>query len=190
MAKEIKIYTRGGDEGFTSLASGVRIAKSAPQLDAYGSVDELNSVVGIIRAHLDDSLDKTRNLDRQLKTIQNLLFNVGSLLACDSDALRMKMPQLPIAAATDLENQIDGLSAPLTELKNFILPGGSPVSSYCHLARTVCRRAEREVVRYLEKDKVSLPHIVVYLNRLSDYLFVLARYLNHQAQIEDSMWEK
>ena len=173
----MKIYTRTGDKGETSLLGGGRVSKADLRIEAYGTVDELNAVIGLLRASTslagDDLLD-----------IQHQLFNIGSLLAADK-GLKRQLPQLSDDAAMPLEQAIDSMESNLPELKNFVLPGGNIPAAHAHVARTVCRRAERRVVA-LEDE---FPTVVLYLNRLSDYLFVLSRALVYHGGDEEIIWK-
>ncbi|MEO1625210.1 MAG: cob(I)yrinic acid a,c-diamide adenosyltransferase [Bacteroidota bacterium] len=176
-----KIYTRSGDGGQTALFGGKRLPKSHLRIDSYGTVDELNSFLGLVA----DTLPTGEEADR-IKHIQDLLFTVGSNLASDPDK-EMIVPDVHPKDIEDLELAIDQMNESLPELKNFILPGGHPTVSYCHVARCVCRRAERLVVALSDVSKVE-PIIIRYLNRLSDYLFVLARYAAHQLGVAEKVW--
>jgi cob(I)alamin adenosyltransferase len=182
MVKLNKIYTRTGDDGSTGLVDGSRLSKSDLRVRAYGDVDEVNAVIGLVRLHLEN-----RQLDDMLSRIQNDLFDLGADLAtplpaegkADSEyALRIVETQI-----TRLENDLDGLNADLEPLKSFVLPGGHPPAAYLHQARTVCRRAERVSVALGEEDKVN-PDALRYLNRLSDFLFVAARWANDQGKAD------
>lgn len=179
-----KIYTRTGDKGQTSLIGGKRVPKSDPRLEAYGTVDELNSVIGVLRAdiHADRSLG---NVDAFLERIQNELFNVGSQLACEDLEMRTKLPSVDETAIHRLEEKMDEYSSTLQPLKNFILPGGTKSAAYAHVARTVCRRAERDSSVLDDTAEV----LNRYLNRLSDYFFVLARHLNSVAKVSEPIWK-
>jgi len=177
-----KIYTRTGDDGSTGLVDGSRLSKNALRVQAYGDVDETNSVIGLVRLHLEN-----RQLDAMLSRIQNDLFDLGADLAtplpnegeADSEyALRMVAPQ-----TTRLETELDALNADLTPLNSFVLPGGHPPAAYLHQARTVCRRAERITVALADEEPVN-PHALTYLNRLSDFLFVAARWCNDQGETD------
>lgn len=179
-----KIYTKTGDDGTTGLFGGRRVAKDSLRIEGYGTVDELNSVIGLARAH-----GATPDHDALLATIQEQLFVLGADLATPHGA--MKNFQLPRVTPSDiecLERAIDTLEESLPPLKNFILPGGSAAGAALHLARTVCRRGERAVVMlaHEEPEIGSLP--MQYLNRLSDLLFVLARAVNHAAGVEEHPW--
>jgi len=179
-----KIYTKTGDKGTTGLVGGKRVSKNSPRLEAYGTVDELNCLIGLTRSifHEDALLD---NVDSQLEKIQNELFDLGSRLACDEEKTLAMLPEISENQVRFLEKSIDEMTALLKPLKNFILPGGDRRASVLHLARTVCRRAERQTLK-MEKPPEEI--LVVYLNRLSDYLFVAARYVNHIAGKEESIW--
>ena len=179
----MKIYTKKGDKGQTSLIGGTRVMKSHVRIEAYGTVDELNSYIGLVR----DSVtgDELRAL---LKEIQDRLFTIGSALAADPEHSRMKLPDLKEDDIMLLEKEIDRMNDVLPPLTNFILPGGHTVVSYCHVTRCVCRRAERLTVNLSEKELVE-PLVIQYLNRLSDYLFVLARYQGHLLKAEEITWK-
>ena len=178
----MKIYTKTGDRGETALFGGERVPKDALRIEAYGTVDELNSVLGIIR-----SLNPERKLDTILLKLQNELFVVGADLATPIAIRRSIIPRIHRSNVTSLEKLIDRFEKPLQPLKAFILPGGSPVASYLHFARTVCRRAERHAVRLSRNEDVGVA-VIVYLNRLSDLLFVLARYANYRERREEPKW--
>jgi cob(I)alamin adenosyltransferase len=178
----MKIYTKTGDEGLTSLIGGTRVPKYDLRIESYGTVDELNSYIGLIRDHDIEATDKDI-----LKEIQDRLFTIGAALASDPEKSKMKIPDLHLSDITFLENQIDEMNLVLPELRHFILPGGSPVVSFCHVARCVCRRAERIIV-HLKSESFVEEKVVVYLNRLSDYLFVLARKLCHDQNVPENQW--
>lgn len=187
-----KIYTRSGDKGTTSLVTGDRVSKSDLRLEVYGTVDELNSCVGVLIAFLETSQIPAAAfaaMKSALTHVQNQLFNVGSQLACNDKKIAEKLPQIESAHIQALENEMDRMSNQLTELKNFILPGGSHPGAYAHIARTVCRRAERMCCKLAEEQEV--PELIIpYLNRLNDYFFVLARYINSELKVKDVVWEK
>ncbi len=244
-----KIYTRTGDQGKTSLIGGSRVSKSDPRIETYGTIDELNSIVGMLiydlRAdyrHLNDidstydvgagkpvaaprlsSPDEAALLVKELHEIQCDLFNAGSQLACEGEKFRSQMPNVSLERITELEMRMDEYSLSVKPLKNFILPGGSRSAAVAHLARTVCRRAERlcvlQRVRSNESDQRTQPPrtdtfertvttertdettesdaslsgeklVTQYLNRLSDYFFVLARFLNSRMQVEEPIWRE
>ena len=184
----MKIYTKTGDLGTTSLPDGSRVSKSNCNINLYGNIDELNSWIGLIRSELSNKryyVDNKTFINTYinfyiLEKIQSDLFNIGTLLSCKDSEMYANMPQILESDINSLEEQIDLLSSCLPVLKNFILPGGTRVTSEIHLARTTCRKAEREVVRYFtEEDQLTKEEailIIKYLNRLSDYLFVLARF--------------
>jgi cob(I)alamin adenosyltransferase len=178
----MKIYTRKGDEGKTSLIGGTRVSKHNLRIEAYGTVDELNSHVGLLR---DQPI--TNNHINLLITVQDRLFTIGSLLAADPETSRMKLPALSEHDVTALEKEMDDLEATLPEMKSFVLPGGHPVVSICHITRCVCRRAERRVVELAESTPVD-PLIIMYLNRLSDYFFVLSRKLALELGAAETPW--
>ena len=210
MVQLTRIYTGGGDKGETSLGDGARVAKHDRRVEAYGTVDEANSVIGVARAELRreletvvgsqgglepgdgartarSRLDKLREIDTMLERIQNDLFDAGADLCMPLEqqrrggALRVSAEQ-----AKRLEQEIDGLNADLQPLKSFVLPGGTAVAAFLHQARTVVRRAERQVTAIAELETVN-PQVVVYINRLSDLLFVMARYANDRGAA-DVLW--
>lgn len=181
-----KVYTKTGDKGQTNLVGGEKVDKNHPRLQAYGDVDELNGHVGELLAQV-PRIDDLNSVIKQLETIQHRLFNLGSLMACPEDRLGM-IPEFSEHWVQDLEKWMDEYSQMLPDLKNFILPGGHPLSAKAHIARTVCRRCERHSVSLLEYD--SLATAFQFLNRLSDYFFVLARHLNHTHQVPDVEWSK
>lgn len=178
----MKIYTKTGDSGDTSLFGGERVPKDALRIEAYGSVDELNSILGIIR-----SMKPHTSLDTMLSKIQNQLFEVGADLATPFAHKSSGIPRIQRSHAGTLEKQIDSLEKKLTPLKSFILPGGSLIASQLQFARTVCRRAERGVVRLSRNEDIG-DHVIVYLNRLSDLLFVMARYANVLDRHAEVLW--
>jgi cob(I)alamin adenosyltransferase len=179
-----KIYTRTGDAGKTSLIGGTKVPKSHIRIDSYGTIDELNSFIGMVRDQLEDNGSR-----EVLKEIQDRLFTIGSSLACDPEKEPlMKIPDLKEADVTFLEREIDRMNGALPAMKNFILPGGHLAVSTTHVARCVCRRAERICVAMEEVDETVEPLILKYLNRLSDYLFVLARYGGHRLNAEEIVW--
>ena len=179
----MKIYTKTGDEGYTSLFGGARISKDHIRIEAYGTVDELNSFIGV----LSDSLDN-EHLRTVLHEVQNRLFDIGSVLATDPE----KDFHLPSIDANDislLETEIDAMEEVLVPLKNFILPSGHKSISAAHVCRTVCRRTERRLVSLSSASAVD-QKLIQYLNRLSDFFFVLARYIAHDLGIEDTIWKQ
>ena len=178
-----KIYTKGGDKGETSLLGGTRVPKYHDRIEAYGTVDELNSFIGLIR----DQEIPNQFKDILLK-IQNDLFTAESHLAADKIENTERLPKLGNPEIALLEYEIDEMNSVLPELKNFILPGGHTVVSYCHIARTICRRAERLTIKLADKYEVD-GLIIKYLNRLSDYLFVLARRLAQELDADEITWK-
>jgi cob(I)alamin adenosyltransferase len=178
-----RIYTKTGDKGDTALGDGTRVPKNHPRVSAYGTVDELNAVLGLLLAADPDAAEA-----ELLRTVQNDLFDVGADLCRPQppDELPGQRLRVQPEQAQRLERAIDRLNAGLTPLHSFILPGGRPAAAWCHLARTVCRRAERDVVTLAGLETIN-PQIVIYLNRLSDLLFVLARVYNHNGQ-DDVLW--
>ena len=181
----IKIYTKTGDLGKTSLIGGTKVPKSHIRIDAYGTVDELNSYVGLLRDQLLDEHSKAT-----IKEIQDRLFTVGSSLACDPEKEPlMNIPDLKEADIVFLENEIDKMNDVLPVMKSFILPGGHTAISTAHVARCICRRTERCCVNMNEQEIFVDPLVLKYLNRLSDYLFVLARYIGLQLSVDDIPWK-
>jgi cob(I)alamin adenosyltransferase len=181
MVKLTRIYTRGGDKGETSLGDGARTQKHDPRVEAYGTVDEANAVIGIARLHT------AAEADSMLANIQNDLFDLGADLSTP-EAAAPKHPPLRVAPAQvkRLEREIDAMNAELRPLDSFVLPGGSAASAYLHLARTVVRRAERQMTALAAREKVN-PVAIEYVNRLSDHLFVLSRHLNDRGA-KDVLW--
>ena len=185
MPKLNKIYTRTGDKGDTRLGGGQRVNKDSPRITAYGTVDELNSSLGVALSagHLDNQLAM------MLRRVQNDLFHLGSdLCVLEDDKVKIKIPQIEERHIKQLEAMIDELQKSLKPLDNFILPGGSPGAAHLHVARTVCRRAERCVISLSRYEPVG-KHTIIYLNRLSDLLFVMARYENKMKETTDVLWD-
>ena len=183
MVELTRIYTKGGDKGKTSLGSGARVAKYDIRVSAYGTVDEANAVLGLVRLHSQEF----EIMDALLSTIQNDLFDIGAdLCTPDSPDLEYEPLRVTSAQTERLEKEIDSYNAKLEPLKSFILPGGSAAASYLHLGRTVVRRAERLVVELAESEEINR-EIVRYLNRLSDLLFVLSRICNDEGR-SDVLW--
>lgn len=181
----IKIYTKTGDQGKTSLIGGTKVAKSSIRIEAYGTIDELNSFIGLTSDLISHEHSKTI-----LKEIQDRLFTIGSSLACDPDKEPLlKIPDLKEADIEMLEKEIDKMTGDLTAMKSFILPGGHTAISTAHVTRCVCRRAERICVNMQEQEIFVDPLVIKYLNRLSDYLFVLARFIGHLLGVEDMPWK-
>lgn len=179
----MKIYTKTGDQGTTSLFGGKRVSKAALRIDAYGTVDELNSFMGLIR---DQDVNQKRK-DVLIK-IQNTLFIIGSILATEPGNTKVKIPSLQEADIVLLEKEIDAMDETLPPLRFFILPGGHPSVSFCHVARTVCRRAERLTMALHEQEPTD-PLVIKYLNRLSDYLFMLSRKMTNELGVEEIAWK-
>ncbi|MEZ4826721.1 MAG: cob(I)yrinic acid a,c-diamide adenosyltransferase [Bacteroidia bacterium] len=178
----MKIYTKKGDGGETSLLGGTRVSKANLRIEAYGTVDELNAWMGMVG-------DQPHALEftSQIRTIQNHLFSIGSILASDPQKSLFKLPQITEGDVQLLELSMDKMEENLPPLKNFVLPGGHPANSAAHVARTVCRRAERRVVELDSHEPVD-PQIITYLNRLSDWLFVLSRFFSHLAKAPEITW--
>jgi cob(I)alamin adenosyltransferase len=179
----MKIYTKTGDSGTTSLLGGTRLSKANVRIDSYGNVDELNAWIGMLR-------DQPVNSGRRslLKEIQDRLFTIGSHLASEPDQTRKRLPDLHEADVELLEQEMDAMDAVLPPLRSFVLPGGHPSVSYGHVARTVCRRAERAVILLHDHEPVE-EIIIRYLNRLSDYLFVLSRLMTQELGAEEVAWK-
>ena len=184
MGSSVKIYTKTGDKGHTSLIGGTRVPKFHPRIEAYGTIDELNSYIGLIRDQ-----EISAHFKEILLEVQERLFTAESLIALDPETSQpVKLPQLYESDIEYLEKEIDAMNEVLPELRNFILPGGHPVVSYCHIARTICRRAERHTIRLSQSQPV--PDLVIpYLNRLSDYLFVLSRRLGKDFNALETPWK-
>lgn len=184
MPRITKVYTRGGDDGTTALGSRQRVAKNSARIEAYGSVDELSSQIGVAMA-----ADLSRRLWEPLKRIQNELFHLGSdLCVPEEDKASMPVPQIEAHHVGALETLMDDLSEQLEPLANFVLPGGCPAAAHLHVARTVCRRAERRLVTLGDTEPIG-SETVRYLNRLSDALFVMARYANFEAKEPEIYWD-
>ncbi len=180
----IKIYTKTGDLGKTGLIGGTKVPKSHIRIEAYGTVDELNSHIGLVNDRLTDNPSK-----KILKEIQDRLFTIGSSLACDPDKEpKLKIPDLKEDDILLLEKEMDKMDEVLPQMKSFILPGGHVSVSVIHIARCVCRRAERICVHMQENNLFVEPLVIKYLNRLSDYLFVLSRYIGHLLNVPETIW--
>lgn len=179
----VKIYTKTGDSGTTSLFGGKRVPKSDLRIDTYGTIDELNSFVGLVR---DQDVNQKRK--EVLIEIQDRLFTIGSILATEPGNTKVKIPALQEADIIFLENEMDKMDLELEPMRSFVLPGGHPSVSVGHVARTVCRRAERLVIALNAVETVS-PLVIKYLNRLSDYLFVLCRKMASELKIEETPWK-
>lgn len=179
-----KIYTKTGDKGSTSLIGGVRVPKSHIRIEAYGTVDELNSYLGMV-----NDMASNAQVSEWLREIQDRLFTVGSVLATNPDKeVKMKLPDVHTEDVKWLEQHIDKMNETLPEMRSFIIPGGQLAASACHVARCVCRRAERICVGMQEQEEYIPELIIQYLNRLSDFLFVLARYIAHSNGAEELPW--
>ena len=180
----MKIYTKTGDKGTTSLIGGTKVLKSHERIEAYGTVDELNSYIGLCRDLIDD-----KNIKSLLQEIQDRLFTVGSSLACDPEKeTKLKIPDIKETDVHLLEAEMDKMDEQLEPLQQFILPGGHPTVSHIHIARCICRRTERLVVNLLLNGEEHENLIIKYINRLSDYLFTLSRYVAKQLNAEEIPW--
>ena len=185
----MKIYTKTGDKGTTALFGGTRVPKHHIRIESYGTIDELNSHIGLIRDQAIDLIHK-----KVLLEIQDRLFTVGAILATDPEKAtlkngkdRLNIPKISESDIKLLEDNMDNMNAALPPMTNFVLPGGHQTVSFCHIARTVCRRAER-LASHLNDMEPFQPETLMYINRLSDYLFVLARKLSHELQAEEIKW--
>lgn len=179
----MKIYTKTGDKGTTSLIGGKRIAKNHIRIEAYGTVDELIAQTGVVRDHLEN-----RSLQDDLVSVQDQLMICAAILATDNDSKTTKIPKLSEERIVWLEKRIDTMEAKLKPLNNFILPGGHPAVSFAHVARTICRRAERCIISLSVASEVP-DTIIMYFNRLSDYFFVLARFISLEFKADEIHWE-
>lgn len=179
----MKIYTKTGDKGQTSLLGGTRVSKHHIRIDAYGTVDELNSYIGLVR---DQKIDL--HAKKILSEIQDRLFTIGSTLASDPAKSKVKIPDLKEEDIVLLEEEMDEMNKELPDMKSFILPGGHQIVSFCHITRCVCRRAERKTIALSESSYVS-DLVIKYLNRLSDYLFVLSRKLAMDLKVSEIPWK-
>ncbi len=178
----MKVYTRKGDSGETSLIGGIRISKASLRIESYGTVDELNSYLGLIR-----DLSAEQKVIDQILEIQDRLFTLGSMLASAPDKSKMTLPPFGHKDTSLLEKWMDEMDQDLPPMRFFVLPGGHVLVSHTHVARCICRRAERLIVHLMETEKVD-PEIEKYMNRLSDYLFVLSRWFSHTLQAEEKPW--
>lgn len=178
----MKIYTKKGDKGHTSLMDGEIVKKHNLSVDAYGTIDELNSFIGLLKDYLIDNKIKAI-----LNNIQLNLFSIGSILAAGKNNIKSSKVKIDKKDVLDLESHIDKLNEDLPELKNFIIPGGLKTSSYSHVCRSICRRAERKISE-LNKDISVDSNILAYVNRLSDFFFILSRHLKHSEGISESNW--
>lgn len=187
-----KVYTRTGDKGMTRLAGGQEISKDHPRLETYGTIDELNAIVGLARAFLSDlpeTIPQAAYLDAELEQIQHRLFDIGSLLATAPGQSFPNMPEITAAEVTHLEGLIDHCQKDLKPLEEFILPGGGKVGSFLHQARTVCRRAERRCVE-LGRSEVVQAELLQYINRLGDTFFVLSRWIAWAEKAPETLWKR
>ncbi len=179
------LYTRTGDEGMTSLVGGQRVPKTHPRLEAYGTIDELNSQIGLLLSELNDATDKAL-----LTTIQNLLFSIGSMLATDTSEHEVRPGRcVKQTDIKELEQAIDDAEEGLSGWRGFILPGGTHAAAQAHVCRTVCRRAERLIHALAAEAEVDTI-LLAYINRLSDYFFALAKKINKSAHVEENIWHK
>lgn len=183
-----KVYTRGGDKGQTSLIGGERVSKADPRLECYGTIDEVNATLGLVRCALEAS-QAGPHLLPIIHRVQNELFNLGAELAAADAETRAKLPRIEERHVDGLERDIDAVNDDLVPLKSFVLPGGGWASAYFHLARTVCRRAERLVVALAEVEDLGGELPVRYLNRLSDALFVWGRWAAHKDGAPEPLWD-
>ena len=187
-----KVYTRTGDRGETALVGGKRVPKDAPRIEAYGAIDELNSVVGLARVFNEESLDAGEAhqfLDEVLCRIQDELFDLGSELATPPEFFQKGMYQVGDEEIARLEEWMDKCQEDLEPLQSFILPGGGRIGAYLHQCRTVCRRAERDVLRLSREEDIS-PAVIRYVNRLSDLFFVLSRWIAKQTGEQEYLWQR
>ena len=181
----LKVYTRTGDKGGTSLFGGTKVEKDHVRIDAYGNVDELNSFIGLLR----DQPGIGEEIANQLFEIQKKLFSIGTILATEKAPKGFSLPTVETKDILWLENSIDKFSEKLPELKNFILPGGHQVVSLCHVCRTVCRRTERGIVKLGQDNEIN-ENLLAYVNRLSDYFFVLGRKLSQMLGVSEVTWQQ
>ncbi len=192
MVRITKVYTRTGDRGDTALVGGKRVPKDSPRIDAYGTLDELNSIVGLARVFNEESLDAGEAhqfLDEVLCQLQDELFDLGSELATPPEFFQEGMYRAGADEVTRLEKWIDQCQKDLEPLKSFILPGGGRIGAYLHQCRTVCRRAERDILRLSREEDIN-PNIIKYVNRLSDLFFVLSRWIAKQTGEQEYLWQR
>ena len=178
----MKIYSKKGDKGKTSLIGGKIVDKHNLSVDAYGTVDELNSFIGLLKDYVED-----KKINEVLHNIQLKLFSVGSILASAGDNNFSEKVSIEKKDIEDIESNIDNMNNQLPDLKNFIIPGGHKISSYCHVCRSICRRAERKISELNNHHQIN-PYILSYVNRLSDFFFVLSRHIKHSDNIEETYW--
>lgn len=183
--KKSKVYTRTGDQGTTSLVGGTRISKTDVRLESYGTIDELNSYLGLLQTFLADEADSSF-----LLKVQNKLFTIGSYLATDQEKIALNAASIIFLSDIEtIEHRIDEIDEQLPPINHFVIPGGSREAAVCHICRTICRRAERRILTldtHCEVDK----NVIAYMNRLSDYLFLLSRKLNHNNNHNEIFWDK
>jgi cob(I)alamin adenosyltransferase len=187
-----RVYTRTGDSGETALVGGKRVAKDSPRIEAYGTIDELNSIVGLARVFNEEQVaagEPHRYLDTVLRDLQNELFDLGSELATPPEVFKEGMPSIGPAQVERLEGLIDECQKSLEPLKSFVLPGGGRIGAYLHHCRTVCRRAERDILRLSRSEPVG-EWPLKYVNRLSDLLFVLSRWISKQSGQQEYLWQQ
>ena len=192
MIRITKVYTRTGDKGETALVGGKRLAKDSPRIEAYGTIDELNSIVGLARVFNAESLDAGdahRFLDEVLCQLQDELFDLGGELATPAESFQDGMYRVGAEQVDRLEKWIDQCQQDLEPLKSFILPGGGRIGAYLHQCRTVCRRAEREILRLSRSEEIN-QHVLEYFNRLSDLFFVLSRWIAKQTGAPEYLWQR
>ena len=183
--KKSMVYTKTGDQGTTGLVGGTRISKTDIRLESYGTVDELNSQLGLLLTHLKDDEDR-----RVVYKVQNKLFSVGSYLATDQEKTKLNDASIiQLSDIQELESQIDIIDEQLPPLNKFILPGGCYESALCHVCRTVCRRAERRILSLALNVPID-PNVIAFINRLSDYLFIISRKMNINNKTEEIFWDK
>ena len=178
----MKIYSKKGDKGKTSLIGGKIVDKHNLSVDAYGTIDELNSFIGLLKDYVED-----KKINKVLHNIQLKLFSVGSILASAGDNNFSEKVSIEKKDIEDIESNIDNMNNQLPNLKNFIIPGGHKISSYCHICRSICRRAERKISELNNHYPIN-PYILSYVNRLSDFFFVLSRHIKHSDNIEETYW--
>ncbi len=188
-----RVYTRGGDKGQTSLVGGVRVDKDCRKLESYGTVDELLCLVGTARTFITAKgsglpAKIAAEMEQDLRRIQNRLFDAGSILATPAGGSYAGMPVIADEDSLELERGMDRMQKSLEPLNSFVLPGGSPANAILHQCRAVCRRAEREVIRLSREEAVD-PRLIKYINRLSDYFFVMSRYASRKAGVKEYLWE-
>jgi len=182
MNEKYKVYTKTGDKGKTSLSGGTRVPKYHPRIDAYGILDELNSFIGLLR----DSIDNTKINDFLIE-VQNRVFDIESNLAAETEKAQARAPKILPDNIKNLEEEIDKMDSQLESLKNFILPGGHTIVSYCHICRTICRRSERAILK-IEDKNINSGDCIRYINRLSDYFFVLSRFFAQSLNCKTAIW--